>query len=111
MNTKRKLHLVNEFLESSFGISLSGVKFNTSKDGHTTLDELELISGLLKRRGYSKYGNLFTKDFVAVVVEISDLRSITKITIKHDITNSSECVITESFITGLNIYLTNFERL
>lgn len=88
---------------SSSGYSKSKEKYENSI--------LPIIEGFLKRRGYDKYGSIYTKAFVVVYLNIDTNKNLSSITIQHDIQNSKPTTISESFISGLNIYLNYFERL
>jgi len=69
----------------------------------------DIITTMLKRRGYDKYGDIFTKGFL--YIETNHGQEINHINIKHDIGNSKPYYIDESFVTGLAIALNYYERI
>jgi len=71
--------------------------------------DVEIIQILLKKRGYSKYGNIYTKGFVFVT--FGEDKELKQINIKHDIKKSKWLSINDSFVTGLVIGLNYFERI
>lgn len=73
------------------------------------IDERALVVQTLKRKGYSNYGDLFTKGFVCFEIE----GSIDKIKAWIDIPGLStrHQEITESFITGVIVAANYYEKL
>ena len=72
------------------------------------VSDVDIIQVLLKKRGYIKYGDIYTKGFVFVT--FVEGKELTQINVKHDIKGSKWHVINESFVTGLVIALNYFER-
>ena len=62
-------------------------------------DELQFIEKYLKRKGYDKYGNIFTKGFVIIEVKVSN-KEIQSIEIFNDISKIKQ-QITVNFSSGL----------
>lgn len=72
------------------------------------VDENKIIETLLKKRGYSKNGNLYSRDFVLIQV-LND----GKLRIKHDVPQMGNKwqIIDKSCISGLIISLNYYERI
>jgi len=96
-----KCNLANAYLD---------LKIN-KEYSEANIDQIDIVSSLLKRKGYSKNGNIYTKDFVYIKVESKE--SIKSIHIKHDIPKikSGINIIGESYLTSLVIALDYYERI
>jgi len=70
-------------------------------------DHIGLVSQVLKRKGYSKYGNLFTKGFVCFEIE----KATIKVWVDIPRIQTKKQIITESFVTGVIVAANYYERL
>ena len=102
---EQKCNNANAFLDIKFNRLLKNYGVNKLK---YNVSDTEIIQTLLKKRGYIKYGDIYTKGFVFVT--FSDGKELTQINVKHDIKGAKWHVINDSFVTGLVIALNYFER-
>jgi hypothetical protein len=72
-------------------------------------DELQFIEKYLKRKGYDKYGNIFTKGFVIIEVKVSN-KEIQSIEIFNDISKIKQ-QITVNFSSGLIVAENYYSRI
>jgi hypothetical protein len=75
-----------------------------------TVDPLEFIDKHLKRKGYDKYGNIYTKGFVVIDLKFKS-KELSQIEIFIDQTSRSRLIIDENFITSLIISENYFSRI
>lgn len=92
-----------------FDFKINELLKNKNYEPQDVIPDIKIIQSLLKKRGYSKYGNIYTKGFVYVM--INEGYHLRQINIKHDIKGAKWYIINESFVTGLSIALTYFERI
>jgi len=79
------------------------------------VDETEIVSSALKRRGYLKYGNLYTKGFSVFEIKtmpdkktkIDEVRAWIDIPGKE----TKSQIIKKSFVTGVIIMANYYERI
>lgn len=110
---EHKCNNANAFLDLKFNKLIKEFGFtNTEKIKRlkikNVISDIEIIQTLLKKRGYVKYGDIYTKGFVFVT--FGDEKELKQINVKHDINGSKWHVINESFVTGLVVALNYFER-
>jgi hypothetical protein len=74
------------------------------------INELGFIQSYLKKKGYASYGNVYTKGFVVIEIEIKD-KKINSISIFTDKVSKSKHVIIDNFSTSVIISENYFQRL
>jgi len=75
-----------------------------------TVDELDYIDKYLKKKGYIKYGNIYTKGFIVIEIKLKS-KEIDSIEIFIDGISKNKQIISENFTTGLIISENYFSRL
>lgn len=100
---------LNYKIDLDVAIAINKINFN-KKEKEIKINELLIVEGFLKRRDFVKYGNIFTKGFLIIIINESKGK-IDDIIIKYDIKNSKPFRINSSFITGINIAINYYERI
>jgi len=91
---------------------ISSLAFFQERHQYFELNELELTTTILKKKGFDKFGNLFTKGFLCVEIFTDKEKQITNIDIWVDVKNTKVQRITKNFITNIIIsvnYYSSFQ--
>ena len=99
-------------IEASAYLDLKINSIATKEITTEKVDEVQIFTTLIKRMGYSKYCNMFSKNFVLVEL-IGHAGTISEIKVKHDIPGMKTKwhVINESHLSSLMVFVNYFERL
>ncbi len=106
---------INQRIEDIAEAAIARISLWEFKGFVNEVDETELVSSALKRRGYLKYGNLYTKGFNVFEVKakpekktkIDEVRAWVDIPGKE----TKSQIIKESFVTGVIIMANYYERI